>query len=180
MFKFKLYLITAVGLVIFAGVTVKLFAQQKQEGPAPKFAAAGTVSALGIGDIVMSTLDLPTFQAQHGGGTANWVTCNGDSYPGSAWERLNGNPKVPDLTNRYPRGYAPGLPAPGGHMPDAIANHHHELSGWAVMSDARGGGDNHVLRTGYGGATPTSNVVGADGSETRPKTTVVVFYIRIN
>jgi|ERR1043166_380405 hypothetical protein len=180
MFKFKRYFITGIGLIIVVGVSVRLFAQQRQEGPAPRFAAAGNPSSLGIGDIVMSTLDLRTFQAQHGGGTSTWVVCNGDSYPGSAWERVSGGQKVPDLTNRYPRGYAAGLPAPGGHMADALSNHHHELSGWAVMNDARGGGDNQVLRTGYGGATPTSGVIGIDNSETRPKTTVVVFYIRIN
>jgi hypothetical protein len=180
MFKFKRYFITGIGLIIVVGVAVRLFAQQRPESPAPRFAVAGNPSSLGIGDIVMSTLDLRTFQAQHGGGTSTWVVCNGDSYPGSAWERVSGGPRVPDLTNRYPRGYAPGLPAPGGQMADALSNHHHELSGWAVMNDAQGGGDNHVLRTGYGGATPTSGVIGVDNSETRPKTTVVVFYIRIN
>jgi hypothetical protein len=179
MSKIKPYIIAGIALLVI-GTMLNLFGQRQNEKPAPKFAAAGNVSALGIGDIVMSTLDLPTFQAQHGGGTTNWVPCDGARYPGSSWATLTGNPAVPDLTGRYPRGYAAGLPGPGGKLEDAVGNHRHEMTGWAPMSDAKGEGDNHVLRTGFGGVTPTSGVVGQDATETRPKTTVVMFYIRIN
>ena len=180
MSKFKKSILAAFGLSVLFLIPHTVQAQTKPEEKNPTYKAVGNASSLGIGDIVMSILDLPTFQAQHGGGSTKWVVANGDKYPDSAWAILTGNNAVPDLTNRYPRGYAAGLPGPGGHMEDAILQHSHQMSGWAVMNDARGSGDNHVLRTGYPGNTPTSEVLGAATGETRPKTTVVIFYIRIN
>jgi hypothetical protein len=50
------------------------------------------------------------------------------------------------------------------------------------MGDAKGAGDNQVLRTGFGGDTVTSGIREGNvngGRETRPKSTVINFYIRI-
>ena len=69
---------------------------------------------------------------------------------------------------------------PGDPMGDAVGPHNHQLSSWGTMPDAKGEGDNQVLRTGFGGNTPTSDVLNRTSSETRPKTFMVNSYIRIN
>ena len=138
---------------------------------------------LAPGDVLASTLSLEQFQAQHGGSN-KWVLCNGITYPQSAFANATGDAtgKVPDLRGRYPRGFMAGqTPAVGQTQEDALQNHSHVLGGWSEMGDARGGGDNHVLRTGFGGNTGTSGPVGANvANETRPKTTVVNFFCRAN
>jgi|SRR5947209_20406552 len=153
---------------------------------------SGTAQNLGIGDIIMSVLDEETFESQHGGapGTGiqpTWVLCDGRDVHDSAYARLSGKRFVPDFVGRYPRGEdvdaktGVHTPAVGGQMPDAFGSHNHILvdgvNGWGVMGDAQGGGDNQVLRTGYGGTIHTSY---SGDQETRPKTTVVNFFIRIN
>jgi microcystin-dependent protein len=73
-----------------------------------------------------------------------------------------------------------------------ISNHSHNLDGWATMGDAHGGGNNHVLRTGYGGTTTTSgasvlnaststttNIGEIGGNETRPKNIAVFWIIKV-
>ena len=144
---------------------------------------------LGVGDIVMSPLNLQQFRAQHGGGTA-WVLCDGGRFPNSRYAQIVGRPDVPDLRGRYPRGFASGLPDPGGTMEDATRNHRHQFGDaaglgadrWNIMRDAEGGGDNFVARIGVGsgGISTTGMVDGQPDNETRPKTTIVNFYIRIN
>jgi hypothetical protein len=150
-----------------------------------------TKEQLGIGDIVMSVLGLAKFQAQHGGGKDDWVPCDGKEHPNSEYSRVTGTGRVPDLVGRYPRGYKQGLtPDPGEHQEGAVLNHRHDLEGdggghnnsgtWGVMNDAQGGGDNQVARFGYAGSLRTTGVSTGSNDETRPLTTVVNFYIRIN
>lgn len=145
--------------------------------------AATSKDRLGIGDILLSPLDQTRFQGQHGGKTNEWVLCDGGKYPGSAYAKLMGRDDVPDFRSRYPRG-ADSTQQVLKLLDASIPNHTHQLSGWGVMPDCRGGGDNQVLRTGYGGDTITSGVrEGAlltPENENRPKTTVINFYIRIN
>jgi hypothetical protein len=76
-------------------------------------------------------------------------------------------------------------------------NHSHQFDpaqggGWAEMGDARGGGDHHVLRTGYGGSKFTGGPREGDmtddtvaplpsgiaGSEVRPISTILNCFIR--
>jgi hypothetical protein len=143
-----------------------------------------------VGTIVMSTLSAAQFQSQFAGTSARWVICDGKGYPKTPWARLveSSDGNVPDLTGRYPRGYKEGLPAAGSHQADAIAEHKHYLDGgvsdikdWGIMNDAEGGGNNQVIRWANNpGPFATTGVVGAAvESETRPKTTVVNFFIRI-
>jgi hypothetical protein len=75
-------------------------------------------------------------------------------------------------------------------MEDATRNHRHQLGDaaglgadrWNIMRDAEGGGDNFVARIGVssGGISTTGMIDGQPGDETRPKTTILNFYIRIN
>lgn len=146
-------------------------------------------SNLGVGDIVASALPLDRFREAHGAGSEKWVLCDGNAHPGSRYSQLAGTPNVPDLQGRYPRGWRPGFTL-RGQQESAVADHHHLLLGkddgsmntaWDVMGDAQGGGDNAVARWGQGGGgVKTAGVAGRDNSETRPPTTIVMFYIRID
>lgn len=71
----------------------------------------------------------------------------------------------------------------------SLADHSHRLDGWGIMNDCEGGGNNQVLRTGFGGSTPTSGastrqasttttVKPRGGQETRPKNVYVVWAIK--
>ena len=123
------------------------------------------------GDVVISKNNLDTFQAAH------------KDDDGSVWKLCNGVGGTLNMTGRYPRGAGANTPPPGDPQEQSIQNHSHELPGWAEMPDARGGGDNHVLRTGFQGAAPhTSGVLETPvvaGGETRPATTVVNFFCRV-
>jgi hypothetical protein len=59
---------------------------------------------LGVGDIVMSPLNLTQFRAEHGGNPNEWVLCDGGRYPGSRYQAIMGRDDVPDFRSRYPRG----------------------------------------------------------------------------
>ncbi len=184
----------------------------------------GNPNQIGIGDIIMSALDLDAFRRTHGdgGNPSSFVLCDGSAVDQSQYHQQTGESNVPNLMGRYVRGGdvdAAGrdlgvipLPsaskAPGALLPQdtiAHAGHHHHFNhthqfdpgqggGWAEMGDAQGGGDNHVLRTGYGGSkgtggpregdttdeTVASLPAGIAGSEVRPISTILNFFIRIN
>lgn len=151
----------------------------------------------GVGDIVASALTLEQFRKVRGDNDPNkpqWVQCdgstksaNGYAYADSQYAKDSGRSNVPNLLGRYPRGFdgKPERPLLA-LLEDAIANHSHNLrggrgTGWGRMGDAQGGGNNEVPRwTDSGSEFATSGVVGVDSSETRPKTTIVNFFIRIN
>lgn len=156
----------------------------------------------GIGDIVASALTLEQFRKVRGDNDLakpQWVQCNGAdkeanyAYSTSQYAKDSRRNNVPDLVGRYPRGYdgKPELPLLKT-LEDAIVDHHHFLDGgkttygWEVMGDAQGGGNNQVARWrntvnrfGTSGVIAVGGVR-VDASETRPKTTIVNFFIRIN
>jgi hypothetical protein len=148
-------------------------------------------ASLPVGAIVISTLSPSEFQARFGNAEVRWVVCDGNNHPNTEWARVTGNTNgtVPNLSGRYPRGFASGLPNPGGTMEDATRNHRHQLgnagglsaSQWNIMGDGQGGGDNAVARIGVssGGIFTTGMVDGQPSDETRPRTTIVNFYIRV-
>ena len=184
----------------------------------------GNPNEIGIGDILTSALGLDAFRRTHGdgGNPSSFVLCDGSAVDQSEYHRQTGNATVPNLMGRYVRGGdidAGGrdlgvIPLPSGSKTpgtllaqDTIAHaaHHHHFShshqfdpgqggGWGVMNDARGGGDNQVLRTGFGGAKFTGGPAQGDmtddavaplpsgigGIEVRPVSTILNFFIRIN
>lgn len=117
----------------------------------------------------------------------------------------NSSGQVPDFTDRYPRGWdkqrkhgdfanqasSPLTPWDLGQsaLADAFRDHKHRLDGgdpnrWGIMKDACGGCNqpqgNEVARWGYAGQLWTTGSDAGGGEETRPKTTIVNFYIRID
>lgn len=148
-------------------------------------------SSLPVGTIVISTLSPSEFQARFGNAEVRWVICDGNNHPNTEWASVTGNTNgtVPNLSGRYPRGFASGLPSPGGTMEDATRDHQHRMGNaaglsadqWNIMRDAQGGGNNFVARIGVagGGIDTTGMLNGQPGNETRPRTTIVNFYIRV-
>ncbi|AGK46233.1 hypothetical protein BTI_464 [Burkholderia thailandensis MSMB121] len=131
----------------------------------------------------MSFFDETTFNRQHPGQT--WRLCAGGTAPGTTWASLTNGAPLPDCQGRYPREFKSGLTPPLGQtQEDALQRHTHGLPvPWAVMGDAQGGGNNPVARDVYGTSesifTDSGNNANFD-SETRPKTIVVNFFVRVN
>ena len=161
---------------------------------------AGSPSDFAIGDIVMSTLNEQHFQNQHGGPyeigkQPAWVLCDGRNVSGSEYEHVSGSSYVPDLVGRYPRGADVGgktsvvTPAAGQQMEDALASHVHSYHAYKAEADSgtgfvgsdfksNSGGQNDLnWATDYASSGPQNCHV---ADETRPKTTIVNFFIRIN
>ena len=165
---------------------------------------AGNSDVLAIGDIIMSTLGEADFVNEHGGpypvgSQTSWVPCDGRNVSGSAYANKTGLLCVPDLVGRYPRGAdirgKTGVitAGTGQTMEDTLLSHVHSYH--AFKAEADGG-------TGFVGSDFNSNSGGQnDGNwakdyissgpeqlsgrasladETRPKTTIVNFFIRIN
>ncbi|CAJ3490491.1 putative lipoprotein [Burkholderia pseudomallei] len=140
-------------------------------------------SPYSVGDIVMSFFDETTFNSQHPGQT--WRLCAGGTAPNTTWATLTHDAPLPDCQGRYPREYKSGLtPDLGQTQEDALQRHTHALPApWAIQGDGQGGGNNHVARDAYGDH-PTIITDAGEGAnfdnETRPKTIVVNFFIRVN
>ncbi|CAD6531919.1 hypothetical protein LMG27952_02636 [Paraburkholderia hiiakae] len=151
--------------------------------PAISDKPAPAPSTYAVGDIVMSFFDETTFNAQHPGQT--WRLCSGGTAPGTTWASLTNGAPLPDCQGRYPREYKSGLTPPLGQtQEDALQRHTHALPGpWQIMGDGQGGGDNPVARHAYGNTPSIYTDSGEQAnfdSETRPKTIVVNFFVRVN
>ena len=140
-----------------------------------------------LGAVIMAAVDEPTFQSQLGSPSPpTWVLADGRNVAGSAYQELTGNTTIPDLRATYPRGTdngnssagARGLDpngnqAPGTYFADTFAAHNHTYQ-------APNGGSGGGSASGTTGQAPTTNTSTVGGNETRPKTTYVNFFIRIN
>ncbi|MDF1564247.1 MAG: hypothetical protein P1V51_14455 [Deltaproteobacteria bacterium] len=146
---------------------------------------------LGIGDIVASVLDETDFNTVHGGG---WMLADGQSAAGTRYAALTGSTNVPDLRGVFLRGHkgAPARPdvinsavdiyqentALGGYQSDQLRTHSHSVASYA--GPVGGTVDPAVQNT----SSPQKVQNAATGdfgqAETRPKTVVVNYYIRVD
>jgi hypothetical protein len=134
-----------------------------------------------VGDLVMSFLPEAAFNAEHAGQT--WRLCAGGAAPGTRWAALTNNAPLPDCRGRYPRQFMDGLTPPVGQtQEDALQQHTHGLGGYdyGITYGASNQGQNLAAPPdGFHGQT--NGVTGARvDSETRPKTIVVNFFVRVN
>jgi hypothetical protein len=144
-----------------------------------------------VGDIVASSLTLEQFRIERGDKDGSqWVQCDGREYPDSAYAKYakeaKRTPAVPDLRGRYPRGLTDGFSLLET-LEDQLQDHVHYLDPgdkWGIQPDGGDGNTNSVARTGYAGTIKTTGVQkdkdARFGKETRPKTTIVNFFVRIN
>ena len=154
------------------------------EPPAP---AAAVTSA--VGDVVMSLLPPDKFSSQHAGQT--WILCGAPGQvapPESAWARLTGGAPLPDCGARYPRAFQNGVtPAAGATQEDHVGEHTHLIHGKTLEAerghgfDGSGLNSNSLPTPAWDTDFSTKGVTdeGAD-TETRPKTIIFNFYIRVN
>jgi hypothetical protein len=154
------------------------------EPPAPPPAIA-----IAVGDVVMSLLPPDKFSSQHPGQT--WVLCGAPGQtapPESAWARLTGGASLPDCGARYPRAFQNSVtPAAGKTQEDHVGEHMHLIQGKHLEAQSghgfRGSGlnSNSGSNADWDGDFSTKGVTdeGAD-TETRPKTIIFNFYIRVN
>lgn len=153
----------------------------------------------GIGDIVASALTLEQFRKVRGDNDPakpQWVLCNGAdkeanyAYSASQYTKDSGRNNVPDLVGRYPRGLADGLNLLQT-LDDELENHTHVVRRYKgvrihILPNVEApGGDNEVLWSYEDPGEPkivAAEILeaGVSGGETRPKTTIVNFFIRIN
>jgi hypothetical protein len=145
----------------------------------------------GIGDIVMSVLDLATFRKAHAdhGPDYVWFPCDGSDI--SATALGTGLPKTPDFRQHYPRGYdspgaipnlAPGeTGAPGSVIGQRWIKHSHAVPMPVHTVQSRGPGDGSETCPTPNPQTGTNSwgtTEAGDSSENRPNSVVVFFYIR--
>jgi hypothetical protein len=145
------------------------------------FAANAAPPSGGVGDLVMSFLPEPAFKAEHQGQT--WRLCAGGTAPGTRWATITDNAPLPDCRGRYPRQFMEGLTPPVGRtQEDALQQHTHGLGGYdyGITYGANNQGQNLAAPPdGFHGQT--EGVTGARvDSETRPKTIIVNFFVRVN
>jgi hypothetical protein len=151
----------------------------------------------GVGDIVASALPTNQFRKSHDDTKApfKWFLCDGSPAPDeSAYKLLineaNNNLaeakkiplKLPNLIGRYPRGLDDNF-ALLQLLDDQLENHIHRIEGkYRDITDLKAdGGNNSGVIYGEGKDFKTVGVSDArSGDETRPKTTVVNFFIRVN
>lgn len=144
-----------------------------------------------VGDVVMSLLDKTTFSQQHI--NQKWISCDEihaglkKAPTGSAWARITGNSDLPDCANRYPRSAITGGAKVGSVYEDQIANRTHHIQGLHIEASGGHGFDGAGLATNsarngpYTGSYATDNDGGTgDGTETRPKTAIFNFYVRVD
>jgi hypothetical protein len=139
-----------------------------------------TVVTIGsVGDIVQSMLTEAQFQSLRG---MDWVLMDGRSVVGSAYETITGETNIPDARGTYlrtkdnGRGLDPnGDPALGSYQDDELASHQHTtpVGAFSGQVNDNPGGDESDFENG--------SVTGlTGGNETRPKTTIVNTFIKIN
>ena len=151
--------------------------------PAPAVASA-------VGDVVMSLLPPDKFSSQHPGQT--WLLCGVPggqvAPPESVWARLTGGEPLPDCGARFPRAFQNGVtPAAGTIQEDHVGEHTHLVHGKHLEANGGKGfhgsglNSNSQPDAAWDVDFMTSGVTdaGAD-KETRPKTIILNFYIRVN
>lgn len=132
-----------------------------------------------IGDVKSSMLTEAQFQIEHG---TTWILCDGRNVAGSDFAVLTGITSAPDLRGRFPRGKDNGA----GVNPDgdvALGTTHSDtLQAHTHTGTLQGVSGIGPIDSGGGG--PEYNFTGSTGStgsnETRPKATIVNFFIKIN
>lgn len=159
-------------------------------GQGMNFAVINTAQ---VGDVVSSFLDEATFQSLR---DTTWILCDGRSVAGSEFQSLTGLALAPDMRGRYPRmkdngaGVDPaGDLALGTTYADQIANHAHNGNtggGSGVTNNVVlfGGGPSSGLLLGAGNfhsATSSwTNIAIPNGPETRVKSGIMNFFLKIN
>ncbi len=122
--------------------------------------------------ILSGAPDESTFQGAYG---SDWVLADGRNVQGSAYHKLTGFTNVPDMRGRYPRGRSFST----GRNPDG------DLAVGVTQEDEFKSHTGHVLGTAAGGTYTGGNSTDwanrlQGGNETRPKTVVVNFFVKIN
>lgn len=151
----------------------------------------------GVGDIVASALPTDQFRKSHDDTKPpfKWFLCNGDPAPeNSKYKALLTEANnslaeakkipltLPNLIGRYPRGLDDNFSLLQ-RLDDQLQTHIHRIEGqWRDIPDLKAdGGNNNGVVFGTGKDFKTVGVTEArTGDETRPKTTVVNFFIRVN
>lgn len=137
------------------------------------------IDGSGLGDVKMAMLTEAQFQTENG---TEWILCDGRNITGSAFATLTGITTAPDFRGYFPRGKDNGAGVnPDGDVAlgtshgDTFQSHTHTGTLQAI------GGIGPVDG---GGGGPEYDFVGSTGStgdnETRPKATIVNFFIKIN
>lgn len=140
---------------------------------------------LKVGDIVESVYDLNTFRAKHhdGGPRFSWFECDGTDVSGTELAELM--QKTPDFRGRYPRGFSPTPPpdlqpgesgAAGTAIAQEILHHGHPFT-LDIEGFDHGNGEHGPVWN----DRPTKHswdTKETGGSENRPNSLIVHFYIR--
>jgi uncharacterized protein (DUF2237 family) len=137
----------------------------------------------------MSLLPPDKFSAQRPGQT--WVLCGAtlqSAPPASAWASLMAGAPLPICGGRYPRAFLNGVtPAVGATQEDRVGAHTHLIRGKHLEANQGLGFKGSGFNSNSGPSPtwdvdyPTLGVTGAgDDKETRPKTIIFNFYIRVN
>jgi hypothetical protein len=146
-----------------------------------------------VGDIVQSMLTEAQFQTLRG---VNWVLMDGRSVTGSTYETITGEANIPDVRGTYlrskdnGRGLDPdGDPNLGAYQEDQFQGHRHSqrVPSHDELGIA-GGTRRGIYNSGETNAqdfirepkTDTVNGTPRTGPETRPKSTIVNTFIKIN
>ena len=158
-----------------------------------------------IGEVKSAMLNVSQFQSQSGSG---WVLCNGQSCVGSVYSQITGNNNVPDMRGTVPRmkdngkGLDPAgdlslgtyqasstaKPTTAFTTGTESATHTHGMPTRGNVGPGASGYEwvdpslPHTadIPTNTESATHTHTITGGGDAETRAKSTILNFFIRIN
>lgn len=133
-----------------------------------------------VGEIRAAMLTLTQFQQQAG---SDWVLADGSSATGTRYNSITGNANLPDLRGMYLRGKnnsrSDGSQDPDGEV--ALGTYQADQTNFGVSTYGTGSEDNKLAA---GGGSATNSFSTANFSpnvdETRPKTVVINWFIKIN
>lgn len=142
----------------------------------------GMASAGPVGTILTTMLSESDFQDLAG---ENWVLCDGQSCIASEYETVSGNSAVPDLRGRFQRmadhssaRIPDGTGLVGATYADAYAAHTHPL--YSGRFSEGGGPGNKIGADDAQAHSRTYATESSGGAETRPKSLLVNYMIRID
>jgi hypothetical protein len=187
---------TAAGTIAYAvapGQTFQKGEKLTADALNARFDAVYDNAGLPVGSVLASALDEEAFSQVAPFGQV-WVIADGKPKPGSKWAEVTGAP-VPDLRGVYLRGQNfdrdsktgnPESVTLGAYQSDLVGNHKHSLAtgfgtGTAPAKGASAFAIDAPIYVASGGANSFDGAMnGSGGAETRPRSVVVNFFIRID
>lgn len=133
-----------------------------------------------VGAIMAAMLTQTQFQQQCG---SEWVLADGSSASGTRYNSITGNANLPDLRGMYLRGKnnsrSDGNQDPDGEV--ALGTYQADQTNFSVSTYGTGSEDNK-LAAGSGSATNSFSTgnFSPNVDETRPKTVVINWFIKVN